>query len=349
MRIVQTLVVRDEIDIIEAQIAYHLAAGVDFVIATDHESVDGTSDVLRRFEQAGQLRRIPVAGPVEESAWRTRMARLAATEHGADWVVNTDADEFWLPKQGSLKDVLGAVPEAFGVVWALSRHFLPRPATSPSFAERMTVRASPSVAVNDPASPVRPHAKVAHRADAAIEVGFGAHLVHGTALRPLPHWHVADVLHFPYRSIEQYERKGRRRAASDKRMAQYVKALSASESGRLEETYASLFVTDEVLERGLASGSLVVDTRLRDAMRAIAEGRCPPSFGGGAPCDRADAARRIAEAAALRDADAVRVQRRLDGLGHRLRDVERRRWARARRSTLRHRSSVRLISEARPA
>ena len=38
MKLVQTLVVRDEADIVDDQIAYHLNAGVDFVIATDHQS-----------------------------------------------------------------------------------------------------------------------------------------------------------------------------------------------------------------------------------------------------------------------------------------------------------------------
>ena len=46
MRLVQTLLVRDEVDIVDTQIAYHLNAGVDFVIATDHESRDGTTDIL---------------------------------------------------------------------------------------------------------------------------------------------------------------------------------------------------------------------------------------------------------------------------------------------------------------
>ena len=36
MRIVMTLLARNEADIVDAQIAFHLAAGVDFVIATDN-------------------------------------------------------------------------------------------------------------------------------------------------------------------------------------------------------------------------------------------------------------------------------------------------------------------------
>ena len=48
-----TLVVRDEADILDAQIAYHLNAGVDFVIAIDHRSVDGTTEILESYARAG--------------------------------------------------------------------------------------------------------------------------------------------------------------------------------------------------------------------------------------------------------------------------------------------------------
>ena len=50
-----TLVVRDEADVIEANLRYHLAQGVDFVIATDNASADGTLEVLERYADAGRL------------------------------------------------------------------------------------------------------------------------------------------------------------------------------------------------------------------------------------------------------------------------------------------------------
>jgi hypothetical protein len=90
--------VRDEADIIDLQLAFHLAAGVDFFIVTDHESRDGTTDVLESYARRDLLHLIPVSSPVKrQSEWVTRMARLAASEFGADWVINSDADEFWWP------------------------------------------------------------------------------------------------------------------------------------------------------------------------------------------------------------------------------------------------------------
>jgi acetyl-CoA carboxylase carboxyltransferase component len=54
------------------------------------------------------------------------MARLAAAEFGADWVINTDADEFWWPREGSLREILAAVPPRYGIVQAFWRSFVPR-------------------------------------------------------------------------------------------------------------------------------------------------------------------------------------------------------------------------------
>ena len=42
MKLVLTLLVRNEADVVDANLAFHLNAGVDFVIATDNGSEDGS-------------------------------------------------------------------------------------------------------------------------------------------------------------------------------------------------------------------------------------------------------------------------------------------------------------------
>jgi Glycosyl transferase family 2 len=332
VRLVQTLVVRDEADIVDAQISFHLSAGVDFVIATDHGSQDGTREILESYARAGHLRLTQRQGVFHEEEWRTTMARLAATEHQADWVVNTDADEFWMPREGTLKEMFGGVPERFGVVWGLSRHFIPRPDDERNFAERMVTRLSQQAPVNDPTSPFRPHAKVAHRATPEIVVRHGAHLVHAPSLEPMRDRYPADVLHFPIRSRRQYEHKGVRGVRDSKPLGQYVRAALASQSGRAEGAYDALVIDDASLERGINEGFLREDTRLRDALRSIdlAESTHWISARTVRPSivDRVEA---IVEGSSLREADLVRLRRRLDMLDSRVSRAERpRRSARGR-------------------
>ena len=75
--LVMTLLVRDEADIIAEHLEYHLGAGVDFVIATDHRSRDGTTAILESYQRAGVLRLIRDDSEfARQSEWQTRMARL---------------------------------------------------------------------------------------------------------------------------------------------------------------------------------------------------------------------------------------------------------------------------------
>ena len=71
------------------------------------------------------------------------MARLAVDEHEADWVLDSETDEFWMPRAETLKDVLVPIPPRYGVVQALVRVFLPRPEDERSFLERMVARPGP--------------------------------------------------------------------------------------------------------------------------------------------------------------------------------------------------------------
>ena len=133
MKLVMTLLARNEADVVDAQIAFHLHAGVDFVIATDNASSDGTSEVLERYERAGRLRLLREPGDdMRQAEWVTRMARLAATEHGADWVIHSDADEFWWPRGGSLKDVSRACRRGSGSSAGAGAISCPAPTTARS-------------------------------------------------------------------------------------------------------------------------------------------------------------------------------------------------------------------------
>ena len=116
-----TLLARNEADIIDAHVAFHLNAGVDFIVAIDNGSDDGTTEILDSYARDGHLQLTRDAGDLEQSDWVTRMARRAATDFGADWVINSDADEFWWPRGDSLKDELASIPKRYGIVRARHR------------------------------------------------------------------------------------------------------------------------------------------------------------------------------------------------------------------------------------
>ena len=205
-----TLLARDEEDVLDAQLAYHLHAGVDHVIAMDNASSDGTTEILERYERAGRLRLLREPGDdMRQDEWVTRMARLAATDHDADWVLHSDADEFWWPRGGLVKEVLGTVPERYGIVRGCWRHFLPRPDDGAFFAERMTVRLASPAHPGDKETIFHAHQKVAHRAHPEVVVEAGNHNAEAPGLRSLRAWHPIEVLHFSFRTAEQLERKAR--------------------------------------------------------------------------------------------------------------------------------------------
>jgi hypothetical protein len=325
MRVVVTVLARDEADVIGDQVAFHLDAGADFVIATDNNSRDGTTEILERYEREGKLHLIrePAEG-LRQGEWVTRMARLAATDFGADWVINTDADEFWWPRGGSLKDLLAAVPRRYGIVNAFWRSFVPRPDDDASFAERMTARLSQHAPINDPTSFYRPVIKVAHRADPDVVVARGNHALLDSPLLALLTWHPLEVLHFPLRSRAQWMRKVELQGdAFTKHIERagtgyHLKSYDALRAGRIDEQYESLVVDDAALERGVATGTLAVDTRLRDALRTLGAGG---TLTFQQPTDADDVAYAV-ETAVLDEAYIVRAQRRLDALEQRLAALE---------------------------
>jgi hypothetical protein len=311
-----TLLVRNEEDILDAHLAFHRAAGVDLVLAIDNDSDDSTPDILASWARDGFVDFKRETADLQQAEWVTKLARRAATDFDADWVINSDADEFYWPRGGTLKEVLAVVPEQYGGVRGMLRNFAPRPHGDDFFAERMTVRVcNPGAEDNTPFSP---RFKAMHRGDPDVEVFWGSNRAISRGLDPLSGWYPIDVLHFPIRSLEQCRDKFLRWyaiAPSRFRTAAY----DADQRGAMGEFYESYVIDDDALEEGLANGTLAIDTRLRDALRSL---RTEPSSRLRFSDGTVDAAY-LTELAILEDGDPhAHVQRKTEDLEARLAAIE---------------------------
>lgn len=276
MKLVMTLVVRNEADILKANLDYHLANGVDFAIVTDHGSDDGTSEILEEFERAGVAQVIRERDRAHHQSRRmTRMAEIARCEHGADWVINNDADEFWWPQVGSLRDVFAALPERYAQIVVQRRNFRPLASVCDDdpqepFYRRLIYRETYSPSIAD-------LPKVAHRPESGVVVAPGNHAVLSATPRPVPANGLLEIFHFPMRSYEQYERKVVQIGVGYELLTDrspgvghaQLDLLEVHREGGLREHYNSLALDRGALLEGLRTGSIVLDRRLSDFMRDL--------------------------------------------------------------------------------
>ncbi len=108
MRLVAVSVVKNEADIIEAFVR-HTHAWVDHHLIFDHESTDGTREILGSLQSEG----LPLTLFQDDSFGNLQqlrsnyLTRLAAQAYNADWILLLDADEILVgPDRGALEDSL---------------------------------------------------------------------------------------------------------------------------------------------------------------------------------------------------------------------------------------------------
>ena len=209
MKLVMTLLVRDNADIIALNLDHHLAQGVDAFIVTDNGSVDATLQILRTYQQRGLLELIEEPDQTYAQAlWVTRMAERAAAID-ADWVIHADADEFWIAAQSGrrLRDVVEQLPQESPVhqVQRWNAVLLRRQADQDQIDPR-SIYWYDSDSRNSVNKPLPP--KVLHRGRSGVQIGQGNHSLvwpdPGVVAQPN-----GDllILHLPLRGYGQYERK----------------------------------------------------------------------------------------------------------------------------------------------
>ena len=123
------MLVRDELDIIEQNILFHLRMGIEHFVVTDNGSVDGTRDILSDFQRrlGKSIVVIDDAEPAHRQSIRVdRMIQIAKQEFRPRWIISSDADEFWYPISGRYDTEMDGKNNVLYCHW---HNFLPRPRT----------------------------------------------------------------------------------------------------------------------------------------------------------------------------------------------------------------------------
>ena len=270
-----TLLVRDEEDIISENIEYHKAQGVDVFIIMDNLSRDKTTDIVRKHRDTTNIELInQIDDDYDQSKWVTEMARLAYTNYNADWVINNDADEFWVPKEGTLKSTLESQKSRIGglkvkrkdaVLTKSSNDFTDMP-----FYSYMNV--FDRLPLNTVGRPIGP--KVCHRGSSSVIVKAGNHGLKNSDLNIIPTDEIY-ILHFPKRNFEQFKNKivlggaafERNTTLSENTGRTWKTLYKEWQNGELENIWDSYVVAEDEVESRLKSGDYFIDNELVNFFR----------------------------------------------------------------------------------
>jgi len=199
--------VKNEADIIESFVR-HALTFADVLLVADHQSTDGTRDILQALEAEGLPIRIELLAMVEQAQSEvvTALMRRAVSEEAADLVLPLDADEFLLPdaEAADVHLVLQALPldRVYSLAWV--RYALDAPTqAADAFLLRRPCHREAQV---EPLRKVLVGREAARQTQLRISQGSHVAVIAGAAgplaleAEPVVGVHLA---HFPWRSEAQ--------------------------------------------------------------------------------------------------------------------------------------------------
>lgn len=279
MKLIMTVMVRDEADIIGSMLQHHAAQGVDEFIITDNGSTDGTTEIIEDLARSMQITLFhdPIHRK-QQGETVTRMARLAA-ERGATWVVNADADEFWVTQRtgASLREAFANTDPAIGAFTVPVHDMTGAPAKRGTGLQRLVYRdARPIERMQRLGIHAHATPDAVHVGDPDVVVAQGNHFVSiASNGRPEPEWDI-EVLHFPWRSWAQFSGKVERAGLAYERSPGLepsanhhgMRDYRRLRDGMLLAGYVVRHPAEAELQAGLASGQFVRDTRIAESIES---------------------------------------------------------------------------------
>jgi len=187
---------RNEADIIALTVQHMLDQGLVGIIVVDNLSTDATRQILDDLAAGDSRVYVGTDRQVGFSqGGKTSYLAHLAWRAGADWVVPFDADEYWYAENESVAAFLGA--QRAQMVWCDFRNVYP---TSES-GRIDPARGDPvQVELQERSGWLR----ISFRARRWVWVGEGNHALRDADELPVRGLH---MLHYSYRSLEQYNRK----------------------------------------------------------------------------------------------------------------------------------------------
>ena len=189
LRIVATILAKNEEDIIGKVIEHHINQGVRQFILTDNDSSDRTKEIAAKYPEVVEILDEP-GNDHHQSLWVSRMARIAC-KFQPDWIIHLDADELWTNVQ-NLRTVQAPVAACEGMYL--------HPPTEGNFNI-----ANQRWYIDVDHTPLPKITRVAHRPDPNIVILHGNHTVEGCPNVEVIH--NIPIHHYPIRSYNQWASK----------------------------------------------------------------------------------------------------------------------------------------------
>ncbi|WP_294603176.1 glycosyltransferase family 2 protein [uncultured Rothia sp.] len=191
--------VKNEADIIEQTIRHLLNQGVEQILVADNGSTDGTYELLQELSKTLPVHVIQDREVAYYQSEKMTWLADQVTEAGAEWIVPFDADEFWYGVSAPLAEVLRSQKGRAIELTKLYNIFPNLDGTS------FNIDSKPYWDL-----------KVCFSAWKGAVITMGNHEVVTPGVQKLDE---VAIIHYPWRSIEQFTRK----------MQQGAKALEATD------------------------------------------------------------------------------------------------------------------------
>jgi len=288
-KIVVTVHVLDNADILREHLEWYAALGVDLVLAHDFCSSDGSQDILDEFARRNLVKwSLHPDKNTQDYDPSAKLAWAARDDHGADWVIQCDTDEFLCVEGGRLRAVLDrATGDELTVLSTRCFNMTgPPPAPGQSAPHALTLRIDRRVDETHehrisgdlpvPYIFIQQPPKAIVRAQAFAEYAAGSHAATSRWGR---NGELSQLryLHYPMRGFESFRTKVRHAAewfVENPHLQAYPewgwhwrRWIRLEQEGRLREDYERQFVSPARAAELLADGTCVVDETVADWLK----------------------------------------------------------------------------------